>query len=189
MQGTSPEAPAPPGASDIGSVPTASTLAPGHCCPSNCPSNYPSHSNCLWCCASPCCCTCFCLHSSWGGRRKSNNVFWANQENDEEESYGDDGGIGEVASEVVQVEIFLSSLAGQHNLPCCMFLMSFMTLMILKWLNCCFSPNNINSANDWGAGMISQLGEFYVCSACTMVMVHNQSTRDSHKDFSHKSVI
>jgi len=34
------------------------------------------------------------------GEEKAITFFWANQENDEEESYGDDGGIGEVASEV-----------------------------------------------------------------------------------------
>ncbi len=33
------------------------------------------------------------------------------------------------------------------------------------------------------------MGEFYVCLACTTVMVHNQSTRDSHEDFCHKSLV
>jgi len=37
--------------------------------------------------------------------------------------------------------------------------------------------------------MISLWGEFYVCLACTTVMVHNWSTRDSHEDFCHKSSV
>jgi len=49
-----------------------------------------------------------------------------------------------------------------------------------------FFTNDINPANDWEAGMISPQGEFYVCLAYTTVMVHNQSTRDSHEDFCHK---
>jgi len=42
-----------------------------------------------------------------------------------------------------------------------------------------FFTNNINPANDWEARTISLQGEFYVCSACTTVMVHNWTTRDS----------
>ncbi len=37
--------------------------------------------------------------------------------------------------------------------------------------------------------MISLQGEFYVCWACTTVMVHNRSTKDSHEDFCHKSSV
>jgi len=49
--------------------------------------------------------------------------------------------------------------------------------------------NDINPANDCEAGMISLQGEFYVCLACMTVMVYNQSTRDSHTVFCHKSAI
>jgi len=52
-----------------------------------------------------------------------------------------------------------------------------------------FFTNDINPVNDWEAGMISLCGEFYVCLACMTVMVHNWSTRDSHEDFCHKSLV
>jgi len=62
----------------------------------------------------------------------------ANQENEEEESYEDDGGIDEVIGDVVRVEESFEC-PGQCNLPHSMFLMSSMTFWILPWLNCCFS--------------------------------------------------
>jgi len=65
MQGTSLEAPAPSGASDIGSVPTASALAP---CAAVCPTVHPTRT--IHAIVPPCCCTCCCLPSGWGGRRR-----------------------------------------------------------------------------------------------------------------------
>jgi len=52
-----------------------------------------------------------------------------------------------------------------------------------------FFINVINPANDQKARMISLWGGFYVCSTCTMVMVHNWTTKDSHEGFCHKSSI
>jgi len=52
-----------------------------------------------------------------------------------------------------------------------------------------FFTNDINPANVQEARMILPQGTSYPCSACTMVMVHDQTTRDGHDNFCYKSSV